>query len=170
MSKTDVEAIPFLDLQRYLGKWYEICRLPLRFEDETATDITAHYSLNENGSVRVDNRCFDEDGEPSQAVGEATPVDEANSRLQVSFLPEFIRWIPFTSGDYWVLKIDDGYRVALVGTPDHKHLWLLSRSPDLPQATRDAYLVEAERQGFDLAHLITPAHTGRDITDRMLAE
>ncbi len=165
---TEVTAIPRLDLSRYLGRWYEICRLPLKYEDETATDITATYSLNEGGSVRVDNRCFDEDGEPSQALGEASPVDDTNSRLKVTFLPEFIRWIPFTSGDYWVLKIDPAYQIALVGTPDRKNLWLLARSPDLPEATREEYLAEAQRQGFDLSALIAPVHTGREVTDEMV--
>lgn len=100
MTPTLVAAIPSLDLEQYLGQWHEIYRLPLKYEDETATDITARYSLNDCGSVRVDNRCFDEDGKPSQAVGEAKPIDEGRSRLKVTFLPEFIRWIPFTSGDY----------------------------------------------------------------------
>lgn len=167
---TDVTSIPSLDLSRYLGRWYEICRLPLKYEDETATDITATYSLNEDGSVRVDNRCFDEDGEPSQALGNATPVDDANSRLKVTFLPEFIRWIPFTSGDYWVLKIDPDYQIALVGTPDHKNLWLLARHPDLPASEREEYMVEAQRQGFDLSDLISPIHTGREVTDEMVKQ
>ncbi len=165
---TDVTAVPSLDLSRYLGRWYEICRLPLKYEDETATDITATYALNASGAVRVDNRSFDENDEPSQAIGEATPVDEANSRLKVTFLPEFIRWIPFTSGDYWVLKIDPEYQTALVGTPDRNNLWLLSRQPDLPEATREQYMSEARRQGFDLSGLITPHHTGREVTDAML--
>lgn len=165
---TVVSAIPNLDLSRYLGRWYEICRLPLKYEDETATDITATYSLNEDGSVRVDNRCFDEDGEPSQAIGQATPIDSRKSRLKVTFLPEFIRWIPFTSGDYWVLKIDSRYQTALVGTPDRKNLWLLARRPDLPLATREEYLAEAQRQGFDLSRLITPLHTGREVTDELV--
>ncbi|RDE07730.1 lipocalin family protein [Pelagibacterium lacus] len=150
------------------SRWYEICRLPLKYEDETATDITATYSLNEDGSVRVDNRCFDEDGEPSQALGNATPVDDANSRLKVTFLPEFIRWIPFTSGDYWVLKINPEYQTSLVGTPDRKNLWLLARQPDLPANEREEYLAEAQRQGFDLTDLITPTHTGREVTDEIL--
>lgn len=165
---TDVTAVHHLDLTRYLGRWYEICRLPLKWEDETATDITANYSLNEDGNVRVDNRCFDEDGKPSQAIGEATAVDEANSRLKVTFLPEFIRWIPFTSGDYWVLRIDPDYRVALVGTPDRKYLWVLAREPNLPAGTLDEYLSEARRQGFHLDRLITPRHTGREVTDAMV--
>ena len=165
-----VTAIPSLDLNRYLGKWYELCRLPLKYEDETATDITARYSLNDSGTIRVDNRCFDKDGEPSQAIGEAVPVDEGKSRLRVTFLPKFIRWIPFTSGDYWVLKLDPDYRVSLVGTPDRKDLWLLARSPDLAPDIREAFLAEARRQGFDLSRLIVPRHTGREVTDAMVAE
>jgi apolipoprotein D and lipocalin family protein len=169
MPSESVTAIPALDLKRYRGKWYEICRLPLKYEDETATDITATYSLNDSGTVRVDNRCFDEDGKPSQAIGEATPVDDANSRLKVTFLPKYIRWIPFTSGDYWVLKLAEDYSVSLVGTPDRKYLWLLSRTPALPQAARDEYLLAARGQGFDLSRLITPKHTGREVTDDMVS-
>ncbi len=165
-----VKAIPSLDLSRYLGKWYEICRLPMKYEDETATDITARYSLNESGTVRVDNRCFDENGEPAWSIGEAAPTDESNSRLTVTFLPKFMRWIPFTSGDYWVLKLDPDYQVSLVGTPDRQYLWLLSRSPDLSQDTQDEYLAEARRQGFDLTRLIVPRHTGREVTDDMVED
>jgi apolipoprotein D and lipocalin family protein len=168
MSMTEVTTVPHVDLNRYLGRWYEICRLPLKWEDEDATDITATYSLNENGKVRVDNRCFDDDGEAEQSIGEATPVDDTNSRLKVTFLPEFIRWIPFTDGDYWIIKLDPDYRVALVGSPDRKNLWLLARDPDLDEATREEYLAEARRQGFDLAPLIVPAHTGREVTDELI--
>lgn len=164
-----VTAIPMLDLHRYLGKWYEICRLPLKWEDEAATDITARYSLEPNGTVRVDNRCFDAEGKPTQALGEATPVNDGKSQLKVSFLPEGLRWVPFTKGDYWVLKLDPGYRLSLVGTPDRNHLWLLAREPNVDEAEKAAYLAEARRQGFDLSRLITPKHTGRDVTDALLA-
>jgi len=165
-----VAAIPSLDLPRYLGKWYEICRLPMQYEDEDATDITARYSLNENGTVRVDNRCFDKDGKPSQAIGEATPLDDSNARLAVSFLPSFVRWIPFTRGDYWVLKLDSAYRVSLVGTPDRRFLWLLCRTPHLQQETQSEFLAEAKRQGFDVSPIITPRHTGHEVTDDMIKD
>jgi apolipoprotein D and lipocalin family protein len=166
---TDVTAVPSVDLNRYLGRWYEICRLPLRWEDETATDITATYALNEAGNVRVDNRCFDAEGKPSQAIGEAVPVDGAKSRLKVTFLPEYIRWLPGGRGDYWILKLDPEYRTALVGSPDRKYLWVLSRTPSVDEGTLQDYLSEARRQGFDLSHLITPRHTRREVTDEMLA-
>jgi apolipoprotein D and lipocalin family protein len=163
-----VAAIPSLDLNRYLGKWYEICRLPLKWEDEAATDITARYSLESSGTVRADNRCFDAKGEPTQAVGEAVPVNEGQSQLKVSFLPEGLRWVPFTRGDYWILKLHPDYRLSLVGTPDRDHLWLLAREPQIEETEKQAYLAEARRQGFDLSHLITPRHTGRDVTYELL--
>ena len=76
-----IASIANLDLQRYLGRWYEICRLPLTWEDADATNITATYTQNGDGTLRVDNRCFDAAGKPSQAIGEAKAVDDSNARL-----------------------------------------------------------------------------------------
>ncbi len=163
-----VTSVGSLDLDRYSGLWYEIGRLPLRWEAADAADITANYTIEDDGSVRVDNRCIDKGGAPSQAIGRATPVKGKPGQLQVSFLPEFLRWVPFTKGDYWVLKIDDAYTVALVGTPDHKNLWLLAREPRIDPATAAAYLSEATRQGFDLGQWITPTQSGGRVTDEQL--
>ena len=165
----EVRSVDALDLERYLGRWHEIGRLPLRFEDEDASDITAEYSLEPDGSVRVDNRCVDEDGEPVQALGQAVPDDGNPARLRVSFLPEALRWIPFTRADYWVLRLDADYRVALVGTPDRAHLWLLSREPHLDPRTEREYLESAREQGYDLAAWIRPRQTGGHVTDAALA-
>ncbi|HVJ37408.1 MAG TPA: lipocalin family protein [Stenotrophomonas sp.] len=159
MSASDVTAIPSLDLSRYLGTWYEIARLPMRHEPADGTDVSAHYSLDEDGKVRVQNRCR-VNGEVEESIGQATPVDAGNSRLEVTFLPEGLRWIPFTKGDYWVLKLDPEYRFALVGTPNREFLWLLAREPRIDPAVRQAYLAEATRQGFDLSRLIDTPHTG----------
>ena len=167
---TDVMAVPHVDLKRYMGRWYEIARLPQEHEDELATDISANYSIDDNGEIRVDNLCLDEEGRPVSVVGHVRAVDEKNSRLKVSFLPAGLRWIPFTEGDYWVLKIDDNYQTALVGTPNQKYLWVLARTPHIPDETLTEYLAEARRQGFDLRPLITPLHTGREVTDPMTAE
>lgn len=163
-----VTSVGALDTAHYSGLWYEIGRLPLRWEDAEATDITANYTLEDDGSVRVENRCIDKSGAPTQAIGRATPVNGKPGQLQVSFLPEFLRWIPFTKGDYWVLKIDDAYTVALVGTPDRKNLWLLAREPRIDSATEAAYLDEATRQGFDLEQWITPKQSGGRVTDDQL--
>ena len=165
---SDVTAIPYLDLNRYLGRWYEIARLPIKYEDEHASDVTANYSVNPNGKVRVDNRCFDEHDKPSNAVGEADPIDDTKAKLRVNFLPAALRWIPFTDGDYWVLKIDRDYQIALVGTPDHKFLWVLARENSISEASFELYMEEARRQGFSLGRLIRTPHTGREVSDTML--
>lgn len=149
-----------LDLERYLGTWYEIARLPMRHQPEDGTDISATYTLEEEGKVRVANR-MRRDGEVEESIGQATPVDATNARLEVSFLPQGLRWIPFTKGDYWVLKIEPDYSVALVGEPERRYLWLLARHPHLDEATRTRYLAHAQAQGYDLSGLIHTPHTGR---------
>lgn len=160
MNRAAVTPVEQVDLARYLGRWYEIARLPMRHEPVDASDITATYSLNEDGSVRVQNR-MRHNGEVEESIGRATTVDTSNSRLEVSFLPEGLRWIPFTKGDYWILKLDPAYSVALVGSPDHKYLWLLARHPHLDEETVNQYLAHAQAQGFDLSGLIHTPHTGR---------
>lgn len=169
-SPEAVHSVADLDLQRYLGLWYEIGRLPLKYEEAGATCVTAHYALSDDGDVAVDNRCFDSKGKPTSVQGRAKPVKGEPGQFHVSFLPELLRWIPFTEGDYWVLKIDPDYRVALVGTPHRDYLWLLSREPQLDEATTAAYLAEGQAQGFDLTNWITVVQDGRRVTDDLLQD
>lgn len=155
-----IPTVSDFELNRYLGTWYEIARLPMKHQPEDSTDISAVYSLNENGTVRVQNRCLDKDQALDEAIAEATIVDGPNGKLEVSFLPEGLRWIPFTKGDYWVLKIDADYNTVLVGEPDLKYLWLLNRDVNLDEATKQEYLTYAESLGYDLSELIHTVHTG----------
>ena len=155
----DLKTVSDLKLPRYLGTWYEIARLPMRHEPEACTDVSANYSLKDNGNVRVHNRCRMA-GEIEEAVGEATVVDNDSARLAVSFLPKGLRWLPFTKGDYWVIQIAPDYSVSLVGSPDRKYLWLLARTPNLDRTVQDHYLAAARLQGFDLTDLIHTPHTG----------
>jgi len=159
MDEPPLPTVPALDLPRYLGTWYEIDRLPIRHEPEDATDVSAHYTLEEDGSIRVRNRCL-RGGELVEAIGQAKPVDASNSRLEVSFLPEGLRWIPFTKGDYWVILVDGGYTAALVASPDRRYLWLLSREPRMDEITRQHYIAYARQQGFDVDRMIHTPHTG----------
>lgn len=158
---TSIQTVSNFDLNRYLGTWYEIARLPMKYQPEDSTDISAQYSLNENGNVKVDNRCLDEHQKLDGSVGEATVVDGPNGKLEVSFLPEGFRWIPFTKGDYWVLKLDADYQTALVGEPNLKYLWILHRETTLDEATKREYLSYAESLGYDLSDLIHTVHTGQ---------
>lgn len=169
-SGKDVVAVPRVDLQRYLGSWFEICRLPLKWEDAEASDISATYSEIADGRIRVENRCLDKDGKPDRSIGVAVPQDETNAKLKVSFLPEYLRWIPFTQGDYWILAIAPDYSVALIGTPDREHLWLIARSAAVATETVENYLAVAKSQGFTLDRLITPRQSGRMVPDSAFDE
>lgn len=166
----DVTSVPSLDLERYLGLWYEIGRLPMKHEDDTARDVTAEYTLDDDGHVRVDNRCLDADREPVQALGKATPDPAHPGRLEVTFLPAGLRWIPWTSADYWVLRIADDYGTALVGSPDRKFLWLLARAPHIDGAVESDFLGTARAQGFDLGPWIRTPQSGSRVTDTQLAD
>lgn len=169
LEEPEVRPVESFDLQRYLGVWFEVGRLPMRHEDRDSSDVTAEYTLNDDGTVRVDNRCRDKEQEPVQALGQAELDEEHPGRLRVTFLPELLRWIPFTHADYWVLKIADDYGHALVGTPDHKYLWLLSREPRISARTELEFLAEARNQGFNLVHWIRTPQTGYRVTDEQLA-
>ena len=157
----DIPTVSNFNLTQYLGTWYEIARLPMQHQPEDSTDISAVYSLNENGNVRVQNRCLDADGKLDESIGEATIVDAENGKLEVSFLPEGLRWVPFTKGDYWVLKLDGNYQTALVGEPNMKYLWLLHRTPTIDETTKQQYLAYAESLGYHLSDLIDTVHTGK---------
>ena len=154
-ANTDVQAVPNLDLQRYLGEWHEIARKPLKFQKDCAYNVSAKYSLNSKGNLNVDNRCYKANGEMKQSVGEAYIQNPpANSKLKVSFLPKSIRWLPVGRGDYWVLKIDPAYKTVLVGEPDRKYLWLLSKDKQPSQAVINEYMNYAKSIGYDLSDII----------------
>ena len=149
-----VSSVKHIDLPQYLGKWYEVARLPMFFERNCADNVTATYSLNPDSSIKVDNQCRKENGKVMQSIGEAVPVDASNARLSVTFLPKWLRWTGLAKAPYWILKIDEHYTTALVGNPDHHYLWILSRTPQIDPAIYQAYLQEAQRQGFDTHKLI----------------
>ncbi len=141
-----VASVPAVDLARYSGKWFEIAAFPMFFQRNCVGDTTAEYSAGEGGAIKVVNRCRTNSGF-DEATGRATVVEGfANSRLQVSFF-----W-PFKA-DYWVLGLDADYRWAVVGNPNRKYLWLLSRTPQLDAPLLEAALASAKAQGFDLSQL-----------------
>lgn len=142
-----------VDLQRYQGTWYELARLPMFFQ-RNCVQSEAHYGLRDDGRIDVTNRCRDKDGEWIEAKGVAEPqVQGQTDKLWVRFDNWASKLLPI-KGDYWVLYRDDDYRVALVGHPQRKYLWLLSRTPEVDQETRDKLLSLAREQGYDTSELI----------------
>jgi len=153
------KAVDAIDVQKYAGRCYEVARLPMYFQRNCVSDVQAKYSLNADKTIRVKNQCMNKEGELDVSEGVAYPQNDGNSQLKVSFLPKGLRWVPFSKGDYWVLRIDEDYQVALVGGPSHRYLWLLSRTPDMDEAVIENYLNTAKAQGYDLSKLIRTKHT-----------
>ncbi len=152
------QAVNQVDIQQYAGKWYEIAHLPMYFQRKCVSNITAQYSVNADQSMGVLNRCRIATGEMISSEGVAYAQNEGNSKLKVSFLPKGLRWLPLTKGHYWVLRVDPEYKVALVGGPSNKYLWILSREPQLDEATYQSYLETAKHYGYDVTQLIKLAH------------
>ena len=148
-----VEPVTGFELDRYLGTWYEIARLDHSFE-RGLSNVTAGYSLRDDGGVRVINRGYNaEDAEWDEAVGKAYFVgDEDVGQLKVSFFGPFY-------GGYNVIELDqDGYQYSMVAGPDRSYLWILSRTPDLDDAVLERLLAKAGELGFPLGELIMVEH------------
>lgn len=163
-EEDDAPLMPVVGFQveRYVGKWYEIVRLPNRFQRDCASDVTAEYAARADGRITVVNRCRDAGGAVDEARGVAEVVEPGIGQLDVSFLPKWLSWLPFTKGDYWILELDSAYRYALVGTPDRKYLWVLSREPELTSSVLHRLLVRAREDGFDIDNLVHDTHSTRN--------
>lgn len=141
------EPAKSVDLQRYLGRWYEIARYEQSFQ-KGCEGVTADYSLRDDGQIKVVNRCRKPDGRVSDAEGRAKIVDPvSNAKLKVSFFGPFF-------GDYWVLDRADDYSWAIVGEPSGRYLWLLAREASPPPAEVEALIARAHALGYDTAPLI----------------
>lgn len=147
-----------LDLDAYLGKWYEIARFPVSFE-EGCVGVTAEYALRDDGKIRVLNTCREEtlDGPVKTAEGVAEVV--APSRLEVSFVPA-LSFLPFLNGDYWVLEVNDAHTISVVGNPGGTSGWILARSPQISQDDLDAAVRVLADNGYDTSRLIKVQQPG----------
>lgn len=152
-SSPELQVAPYVDIERYLGKWYEIALYPNWFEKECFRS-TAFYEKLEDGQIKVTNQCRmnGPDGELNEAIGIATIVDnKTNAKLKVQFF-----W-PF-KGDYWIIVLDKDYQYAIVSEPDRQYLWILSRSPNMDIQRLKTLKEKIREKGFNLTHLELTAH------------
>jgi len=154
-SKEALPTVASVDLARYAGTWYEIARLPMWFQRH-CVDSKAVYSTRPDGAIGVHNECATESGGVEQAEGVATVVDaKTNARLAVAFGGWFARLLtPSGEGNYWILDLDPEYRTAMVGTPNRRYLWILSRSPQMDAATYQRLVERGRQLGFPVPDLI----------------
>jgi len=143
-----LEAVPYVDLQRYLGTWYEIAAIPQRFQ-KGCVGSTAEYSLRKDGDIQVVNTCLEGtlDGKIRKASGKARVVDRTtNAKLKVTFFWPF--W-----GSYWIIGLDEAYRWAIVGHPGRNYLWILSRTPQMDDVLYGDLLKLIAGKGYDLTKI-----------------
>jgi apolipoprotein D and lipocalin family protein len=146
MHTSKKHTVNRLDIRRYAGVWYEIARFPHRFEKDLQK-VTATYSLLENGGIKVTNRGINGKGKWKEVNGKAFVPDSAEpGKLKVQFF-----W-PFRA-PYWVHRIDEDYRFALVGGPGSDYLWVLCRDKTMPEAIYQDYLKTAQELGYDISRL-----------------
>jgi len=143
-EKEPLQVVDSVDLDRYLGRWFEIASYPAWFQ-RNCTAVTADYSSREDGLIKVVNSCRKGslDGKLKLAKGRAKVVGrESNAKLKVSFFGPF--W-----GPYWIIDLDPDYQWAVVGAPNRKYLWILSRTPQIDVALYDEIIARLPAQGYD---------------------
>jgi apolipoprotein D and lipocalin family protein len=142
-QKGAVSAVSFVDLQRYSGKWFEIARFPHKFQRECVGNTTTTFNtMTDNGQLEILNSCLQKNGKVDQLKGQAKIVDSStNSKMKFSSSK-------FSNDSYWVVNLDPEYQYAVVGTPDHNFLWILSRTPQMTDATYQQILRNVEKMGF----------------------
>ncbi|KAJ8908117.1 hypothetical protein NDN08_008212 [Rhodosorus marinus] len=138
-----LEVVDHVDLEKYVGMWYEYGRYPNRFQAEDGENVTATYTLNEDETIKVVNEEFIE-GKKKTINGKAWVhnKEESTSKLKVSFF-----W-PF-AGNYWVIQLGENYEYAVVGEPKRKYLWILSRTTEIPEEIVSSILTKLKEQGYD---------------------
>lgn len=153
-KRAAVTSMKDFEMSRYLGQWYEIARLPMFFERDCVTHIMSTYTPKSNGKIKVDNECRHADGKTQHAIGEATSINNNAGQLLITFLPNWLNWMSFGKAESKIYIMQTDYRTALVGSPDHKYLWIWSRTPQIDPTIYNNYILEAQRQGFDTRQII----------------
>ena len=153
VAQPALPTVPSLDLDRYLGQWYEIARYPNSFERDCARDVTATYTRNADGTVQVVNACRKADGSVMRAEGVAR-MTAAPAKLEVRFAPAWLSWLPLVWADYWVIALADDYSYAVVGEPARDYLWILARDPHLSAAALERIVAKLPDFGYEPEKLV----------------
>lgn len=145
-----VTTVPAVDLDRYLGTWFEVARFDNRFQRQCVGDVSAEYVKRPDGRIDVVNRCRRADGSVTTAAGVAKIADtNTRAKLKVRFAPAFLSWISAVWGDYWIIGLADDYGWAVVGSPDREYLWVLSRTAALDPLQYTRAVEIARANGFN---------------------
>jgi apolipoprotein D and lipocalin family protein len=153
LNAQPLHTVPFVDLNRYSGKWYEIASYPQKFQ-KGCHCTTADYTLSEKGYVIVENRCNRDSvhGKQTYIRGKAfVEKNSGNAKLKVQFF-----W-PFR-GKYWIIDLADDYSYAVVSHPGRHYLWILSRTPKMDETVYSGIISRLRQNGFDLSRILKTVH------------
>jgi lipocalin len=148
VSTINTAAVEKVDIERYMGRWYEIARFPNRFENDLV-GVTADYSIDKKGKIKVLNSGYKNtlQGKLKKAHGKAKiPDPQKPGMLKVAFFLFFY-------GDYFILELDRDYQWVLVGSSTPEYLWILSRTPQIDPVIYNAIIKKAESKGYDITKL-----------------
>ncbi len=157
-----LQPLAAIDVPSYMGTWYQVLWVPNRFQKQCVADTAATYRDLGNGSVEVTNRCRAADGTIDSVVGVARPPAGVSrieagalrpARLEVSFLPAWLRWTGIGWGAYWVIDLAPDGRYAIVSEAAREYLWVLSRQPVLTSEDDKVIRLKLQQLGFDLSLL-----------------
>lgn len=153
-----LSTVAALDVDRYMGRWFEIARYPTRFQRNCAKNAVAEYALTANGRVRIENRCTRSDGRIDCARGNARIADK---RTKTKFKVKFSPFMP--GADYWVIDLDPDYRWAVVGEPKRRFLWILSRTPGLDETSFQGICERLRAAYYEPDRLVRTAQDGAQV-------
>jgi len=165
-----LQALPAIDVAAYMGTWYQVAWIPNRFQKQCVSDTAATYRDLGDGRVEVLNRCKQADGSIDSVLGIARPpagvarIEGGRllpARLEVSFLPAWLRWTGIGWGAYWVVDLAPDGRYAIVSDASREYLWVLARQPVLTPADDAAVTIRLRALGFDLARVQAHPHGPR---------
>jgi apolipoprotein D and lipocalin family protein len=165
-----LQALPSLDVAAYMGTWYQVAWIPNRFQKQCMSDTSATYRDLGDGRIEVLNRCKRADGEFDSVLGIARPpagvvrIQEGRlipARLEVSFLPAWLRWTGLGWGAYWVVDLAPDGRYAIVSEATRQYLWVLSRQPVLTFSDDVAVQTRLQALGFERSRVLAHPHGPR---------
>lgn len=154
-KRSSLPTVEYVDLERYVGKWYEVARFDQKFQ-KGCTATTAEYSFRSDGDIKVVNSCRlgSPEGELKSGEARAWVKDKkSNSKLKVQFFAKGLK-LGIFAGDYWILDLGKNYEYAMVGDKKRKSLWFLSRTRDISDELMEKLILKAEMLGFDTDKLI----------------
>ena len=168
---TEVRTVDYVDLERYLGTWYEIASIPQRFQKNCYSHTQAEYSFASNGQIKVINSCLTQNEEQEMVEGRAKVAidDGSNAKLKVTFV-RFLDWVYLFAGNYWIIDLANDYSYAVVGDPTAQYAWILSRTPSLPLQSLEMAKRALISNGYDLCQLMTSIQDGGFTEKRPLCE